>query len=100
MYNKFIIRLDGTLIFGNVYLHRDLLPLHDSTCYGGGLWEVDHERHCIVLFGRSFDFGPPDFSQLRRIDLASCPKRDGYPIFYRRTWLGEEILEPVTINGR
>ncbi|MDO4190609.1 MAG: hypothetical protein Q4D14_02840 [Bacteroidales bacterium] len=97
MYNKFIIRQDGTLVFGNVYLHRDLLPHTDSTCYGGGLWQLDYERHCIILFGRSFDFGTPDFSQLQRIDYSSLPIGRGWPIFYQHLWLGEEILEPVNV---
>lgn len=97
MYNKFIIRQDGTLIFGNVYLHRELLGRDDYTCFGGGLWEIDHERECIILYGRSFDLGPPDFTQLRRINRLSLPSHHQLPIFYRRSWLGEEIFEPI--NG-
>lgn len=95
MYNKFIIQQDGTLVFGNVYLHRELLGRDDYTCHGGGLWEIDSERGCVILYGRSFDFGPPDFSQLRRINRHSLLEHNDFPIFYRRTFLGEEVLEPV-----
>lgn len=97
MYKKFIITLAGELRFGTVYLHRDLLPPGDSVCFGGGLWEIDNQRGCILLYGRSFDFGPPDFSRASSIDRAASPGNLGYPIFYRRNHLQEESLEPVIL---
>ncbi|MGM9798630.1 MAG: hypothetical protein ACI3ZY_13865 [Parabacteroides sp.] len=98
MYRKFIITLDGEIRFGTVYLHRDLLPAGDPVCFGGGLWEVDKERQCIILFGRSFDFGTPDFSYAKRINKTTFPGNLGYPLFYRRNHLGEEQLEPVLLG--
>lgn len=97
MYKKFIITQDGVLRFGTVYLHRDLLPPGDPVCFGGGLWEVDNQRRCILLYGRSFDFGPPDFSRARRLDRPVFPAHLGYPIFYRRNYLQQESLEPVVL---
>ena len=97
MYNKFIITQNGVLVFGNVFLHRDLLPKSDTTCYGGGLWRVDNQRGCILLYGRSFDFGEPEFSHLRRINRSMPPASLGFPIFYKKEVYGMEVLEPVEI---
>lgn len=98
MYNKFIITQGGELKFGNVFLHRDLLPKGDYTCHGGGLWKVDNQNGRVILFGRSFDFGLPDFEYVTRINRTSVPGSLGYPIFYQRTFADEEILEPIIVN--
>ena len=68
MFQKFIINRDGVLKFGHVYLHRDILAPGEQCTYGGGLWKIDEGRGAIVLYGRSFDFGPPDFDFVTRID--------------------------------
>lgn len=94
MYPKFIITLDGVLKFGNVNLHKELIPKGHTTCYGGGLWKIDHTRSCIILYGRSFDFGLPDLDQIQRID-SEGPGGLGYPIFFERHFGDEEMLEPV-----
>ena len=67
MYQKFIINQDGVLKFGRVYLHRDLLSQGEECPYGGGLWKIDEGRGAILLYGRSFDFGAPDF-----VDSGRC----------------------------
>ena len=79
MFQKFIINRDGVLKFGHVYLHRDMLAPGEQCTYGGGLWKIDEGRGAIVLYGRSFDFGPPDFDFVKQIDwtglgelLARC----------------------------
>lgn len=95
MYPKFIITLDGVLRFGTVSLHRDLIPAGDDTCHGGGLWRIDNQRGIILLHGRSFDFGAPEFSYVQRIDRTTFPASLGYPIFYEREFAGEKILEPI-----
>ena len=59
MYQKFIINQDGVLKFGRVYLHKDLLQPGEQCVFGGGLWKIDEGRRAILLYGRSFDFGPP-----------------------------------------
>ena len=70
MYQKFIINQDGVLKFGNVYLHRYLLDKGERCPYGGGLWKIDEKRGAILLYGRSFDFGRPDFDFLRSVDWS------------------------------
>lgn len=96
--NKFIITQNGTLVFGDVHLHRDLIPEGDDTCHGGGFWTIDNQCGITLLYGRSFDFGAPEFQFLKNIDEISLPASLGYPIFYKREFAGEEILEPVITN--
>ena len=98
MYNKFIITLDGELKFGNVFLHRELLPHGHTTCHGGGLWKVDNHHGRVLLYGRSFDFGLPDFEFVRRIDRSEPPGSLGYPIFYQRSFADEEVLEEIKLQ--
>lgn len=93
--NKFIISESGKLVFGDVRLHRDLIPYGDSTCLGGGFWRIDNQRGMLLLYGRSFDFGAPEFSRLHSIDRSCPPASLDYPIFYQREFAGEEILEPI-----
>lgn len=98
MYQKFIINQAGVLKFGRVYLHRDLLGVGEQCPYGGGLWKVDEGRGAIVLYGRSFDFGVPDFDYLRSIDwsaLGGTPR----PLLYMPHWPNEEIVEWVVAKG-
>ena len=97
MYQKFIITNDGVLKFGHVYLHRDMLPIGEDDCHGGGLWKIDHGRNAILLFGRSFDFGGPDFNYVRRIDWTGVGGRP-LPLFFLPHWPKEDILEPVYAN--
>lgn len=94
---KFIITQDGTLKFGDVSLHRDLIPAGDDTCHGGGFWSIDNQKGKVILEGRSFDFGAPEFSFLTKIDKDEIPGCLGYPIFYKREFCGEKILEPIYI---
>lgn len=97
MYNKFIITLGGEIRFGNVFLHRDLLPKGDATCHGGGLWKIDNQNGRILLYGRSFDFGAPDFSEARWVSKGTEPGSLGYPMFYQRSFADEDILEPIIV---
>lgn len=97
MYQKFIITGEGMLRFGNVYQHRELLQRGEECPYGGGLWKVDEARRAILLYGRSFAFGPPSFEQVRRIEwggLGGGP----HPLFYLPRWPSEENLVPVYSN--
>lgn len=96
MYQKFIISQEGELRFGHVYLHRDMLEVGEDECWGGGLWKIDHGRQAIVLYGRSFDFGGPDFTRLRRIDWTGVGCRP-LPLLYLPHWPNEEIIEPIMI---
>ena len=93
MYQKFIINQDGVMKFGTVFLHRDLLSPHERCIYGGGLWRID-KRNALLLYGRSFDFGQPDFDYLRRIDWSSLGTSP-LPVFFLSNWPDEDVLLPV-----
>ena len=97
MYQKFIINQDGVLKFGRVYQHRELLRWGERCPYGGGLWKIDEGRQAILLYGRSFAFGTPEFSALRRIDwsgLGGTPR----PLFFFPHWPSEEQLVPLFVQ--
>jgi hypothetical protein len=97
MYKKFIITQDGVLKFGKVYLHHDLLSYGEDGTGGGGLWEHDPLRGAIILYGRSFEFGLPNFSMLKRIDWQGV---DGTPsaLLYLPKWPDNSIVEPVFVK--
>ena len=97
MYQKFIINQDGVLKFRRVYQHRDLLAWNEECPYGGGLWKIDEGRGAILLYGRSFAFGLPDFSALRRIDWSAL---DGHPrpLLFLPHWPNEEHVVPIYAN--
>ena len=97
MYQKFIINQEGVLKFGHVYLHKDLLSFGEQCPYGGGLWKADESRRAILLYGRSFDFGTPDFSQVRRIDWSGI-SGNPVPLFYLPHWPNEDLFIPVYAN--
>lgn len=94
MAQKFIIKQDGVLKFGRVGLHLDLLGPGEQCPYGGGFWQIDEGRGAIVLYGRSFDFGAPDFEYVRRIDwtaLGGTPR----PLLFLPHWPDADVVEPV-----
>ena len=94
MYQKFIINQDGVLRFGHVHLHRDLLEAGERCVYGGGLWKIDESRGAILMFGRSFDFGAPDFDYVRRIEWSGIGGKP-VPLFFVPNWPDEDMLLPV-----
>lgn len=77
---KFVITLDGELRFGDVKLHKNLLPWGDDACFGGGMWKIGGGGAWIDLYGYSLDFGAPDFEQVRCIDWSGV---GGVPIRLR-----------------
>lgn len=70
---KFVITNEGEMRFGDVRLHRHLLPWGDDECHGGGFWELNPAAKTVELYGRSYDFGAPDFSAVRSIDWSGLP---------------------------
>lgn len=94
MYQKFIINQDGVLKFGHVYLHKDLLGCGEKCPYGGGLWIIDESRRAILLYGRSFDFGVPNFNEVRRIEWAGIGGKP-LPLFFLPHWPNDDVLIPV-----
>lgn len=97
MYQKFIINQDGVLKFGHVYLHKDLLQKGERCIYGGGLWKIDSQRNAIMLYGRSFDFGPPDFDYVHSIDWSGVGGQE-WPLFFLPLWPDESSLMPVIVS--
>ncbi len=99
MYPKFIINQDGVLRFGQVFLHRDLLGPGEQCVYGGGLWKLRYlpdGTEVVHLYGRSFDFGPPCFDSLRRIDWSGLWGKP-MPLFFVPHWPDESELQPVFV---
>lgn len=77
---KFIITNRGYLRLDIVYLHRDLLMPHED-CLGGGFYEYDYVENKLMLSGKSFDYGYPQWS---KIDVLKVPEAfKGVPIIYR-----------------
>lgn len=96
MYQKFIITQDGRLKFGKVFLHRDLLNNNERCIYGGGLWKIDTERNAVLLYGRSFDFGPPDFDYVKQVDWEGVGGMP-LPLFILPEWPEEDVLQPILL---
>lgn len=96
MYQKFIITDDGELKFGNVYHHRDLLRCGEDCPYGGGLWRIDDVRGAVVLYGRSFEFGPPLLEHLRYVNWDGIDGMERL-LFHQPHWPYDEALVPVNI---
>ena len=92
---KFVITKNGVLRFGDVSLHKDLLPWGESECFGGGFWRV--EAGSISLYGRSFDFGPPQLNQVRRIEWLGIGGKP-VPLFYYPNYPELDLAEPVYVN--
>ena len=95
MYQKFIITGDGELKFGNVYHHRNLLRWNEDCLYGGGLWRIDDARGAVVLYGRSFEFGPPLLEHLRYVNWDGIDGNERL-VFYQPHWPYDEALVPVS----
>ena len=97
MYQKFIINQYGVLKFGRVYQHRELLGCDEECPFGGGLWKLDEGRRAILLYGRSFAFGAPDFNHVRRIEWSGVGCTP-LPLFFLPYWPEESQLIPVYAN--
>lgn len=91
---KFIITLDGELRFGDVHLHKDLIPWGDHECHGGGLWKINAGGMSVDLYGRSFDFGPADFDMVRSINWSGIGGKP-IPLFYYPNYPDMDDARPV-----
>lgn len=71
-----------------------MLAFGERAEYGGGLWKADESRGAILLYGRSYDFGPPEFDRVSRIEWEGAGGQPR-PLFYLPLWPDESRLEPV-----
>ena len=47
-----------------------------------------------MLYGRSFDFGVPDFDYVKRIDWSGVGGNP-HPLLFLPNWPDEDVVEPV-----
>ena len=95
MHPKFILMADpakpltGSFVYGMVCQHRDLIRGYGKV-YGGGWYHKDDARKVMNLYGRSGDYGAPDFRFLDRIPA----ELKGYTFTYSPDWAeeGEELF--------
>lgn len=82
---KFIITDTGCLRLGMVNMHKDLL-LSGEECLGGGYYEFDYVSSRLLLSGRSYDFGRPQWRWLDRLRIPAA--YSGLRILYSsdRAW--------------
>lgn len=66
---KFILTNTGFFRLGMVNMHKDLLQDGEECC-GGGYYEFDYIGNRLILSGRSYDFGSPQWS---RFDTLKVP---------------------------
>lgn len=93
---KFIITNGGYLRLGLVTLHRDLLLGHEE-CQGGGFYEIDYVGNALLLSGKSYDYGPPQWNRFAVILVPEAYR--GMAIVYRDAY-GDELnlTAELTIN--
>lgn len=68
---KFLLTSHGHLRIGVVHMHRDLLQLGDHPM-GGGFWDIDYTANRLVLSGRSFDFGEPQWGVVSTLHVPQA----------------------------
>lgn len=93
LHPKFILTMDGHLRFGQVVRHQDLWKKGDQ-CIGGGYWEVDYTRNCLVLYDESRDFGAPRWHLVERIVVPEAYR--GMSIVYR---YNDSYMEDVMVTA-
>lgn len=94
---KFIVTKEGELIFGDVHLHKDLIPWGGDECLGGGLWKINAGGMSIDLYGRSFDFGPAELDKVKSIDWSGIGGKP-VPLFFYPNYPDLDGAEPVFAN--
>ena len=87
MHSKFIIvsrpdsSLAGTLVYGKVGSHRELVEGYVKI-HGGGWYDKDDEKKTMLLYGSSGDYGEPRLDFLNRIPS----ELKGYTFLYSSDW--------------
>ncbi|MBO4634746.1 MAG: hypothetical protein J5669_05185 [Bacteroidales bacterium] len=91
MHPKFILvsspdqPMVGTFVYGLVYQHKDLVKGYVRV-HGGGWYYKDDIKKQMSLYGRSGDYGEPQFCFLDRIPA----ELRGYTFTYMEDWGSEE----------
>ena len=67
--NKYVIVKDTKenkvyMRFANTDFHY-MLVMNGERCLGGGMFNFDEEKNEMKLFGRSSDFGAPNFDEIK-----------------------------------
>lgn len=55
---------------------------------------IDEGRGAIILYGRSFDFGLPDFDYVRVIEWDALGNKP-HPLFHQPHWPNDDTLIPI-----
>jgi len=86
--------LIGTFVYGMVCQHKELISGYQKT-HGGGWYHKDDQRKIMTLYGRSGDYGDPDFRFLDRIPS----ELQGYTFVYSPDWgVHTEELDLSTVE--
>jgi hypothetical protein len=88
---KFIITQEGVFRYGNVRMHKDLLEDRDQ-CIGGGFYEFDYVSNRLLLSGKSYDFGTPQWDYIDSLKMPEVFR--GLTILYE----GEKVNDFVRIE--
>lgn len=57
---------------------------------------MDESRGAIMLYGRSFDFGAPDFDFVKSVDWTGIDGKE-HPLLYLPHWPDESQIVPIII---
>lgn len=88
---KFVVMGDGELRLGDVNMHRDLLAPEEQ-CVGGGSYDFDYVGGRLLLDGKSYDYGKP---QWHKVDCLRVSER------YRGLdicWEGEAVTQWIEVH--
>jgi len=88
---KFIVTHTGTLKYGDVRMHKDLLRGKEM-CIGGGYYEFDYISNRLLLSGESYDFGKPKWNYIDELKVPSSLQ--GLTILYE----GQDIRSFVDVK--
>jgi len=102
MSDKFIIfKRNGVdcsgMRLGMVEFHKDLLSCNE-TCLGGGFFDIDRDNNVLYLYDKSYDFGYPQFENLKYISEDFQDYKIMYYSLFREDAVPVEKLTNETIE--
>ncbi len=86
---KFILTSSGHFRLGMVHLHKDLLQPGEA-CWGGGYYEFDYLTNRLLLSGRSYDFGRPQWERFATLKVPEVYR--GLLLVYRASANGALLV--------